>query len=245
MVEVKCIDKQRNKQGVITAYKLADKQNKVTIMSASELKSAIKSGKVKVVNLTLTKDDRLVLSRKDTATGGNSAVKPVNIPVSIKHSDGNEYLSFVLTVDSEGNVNIGKTRNCSLADKNDDLLCIQASKPLEHTAEHNAKAKTGLKRVIMITDVDRDNRDKTKFVLKKNYRGMGIYQQMSASGYYISQNWLISDNHGAELVIYSHNNVCLEELYDIIDTYVGTGKFGVKAVKLHDVLHMHPSGTYI
>lgn len=242
MVEVKCIDKQRNKQGVITAYKLADKQNKVTVMSASELKSAIKSGKVKVVNLTLTKDDRLVLSRKDTVIRGNSAVKPVNIPVTIKHSDGNEYLSFVLTVDSKGNVNVGNTQNCSLADKNDDLLCIQASKPLEHTAEHNAKAKAELKRVIMITDVARD---KIKFVLKENYRGIGIYQQMSASGYYISQNWLISDNHGAELVIHSHNNVCLEELYDIIDTYVGTGKFGVKAVRQCDVLYMHPSGTYI
>lgn len=60
MLEVKCIDKKRDKSGKIIAYKLIDKQGVAKVMSAMELKQAIKGDKLCVVNLTLTKDGRLV-----------------------------------------------------------------------------------------------------------------------------------------------------------------------------------------
>jgi hypothetical protein len=60
-IEVICIDKKRdNKTNIIVAYKLKDRRGKIATMSSKDLKAAIKAGWIKVKNLTLTSDNRLV-----------------------------------------------------------------------------------------------------------------------------------------------------------------------------------------
>ena len=78
-----------------------------------------------------------------------------------------------------------------------------------------------------------------------NNEGFGIYQEKCPTGFFVSQSWLISDNENAQLVIESYNNVCKEELLDMIDNYKESGQFGVKAVINCGSLHMHNSGKLV
>ena len=84
-----------------------------------------------------------------------------------------------------------------------------------------------------------------KFVLRDEYEGFGIYQEKCPTGYFVSQSWLISNNEGVELVIESYNNLCKEELLDIIDNYNKTHRFGVKALMHCGSLHMHNGGNLV
>ena len=83
-----------------------------------------------------------------------------------------------------------------------------------------------------------------KYVLRDEYEGFGIYQEKTPSGYFVHQSWLISNNN-VELVIESYNNLCKEEVLDIIDHYNETQRFGVKAVMHCGSLHMHNCGSLI
>jgi len=96
-----------------------------------------------------------------------------------------------------------------------------------------------MKRVINIKNVYGTN---DKYVLKDEYDGFGIYGEMTPTGYFVHQSWLISNNENAELIIESYNGVCKEELLDIIDNYNETHKFGVKALMHCGSLHMHNGG---
>lgn len=60
MIKVKAVQTFRDKNNTIIGYSLADSKGNVKKMKSKELKAAIKNGKVEVVNLTLTKDNRLV-----------------------------------------------------------------------------------------------------------------------------------------------------------------------------------------
>ena len=84
-----------------------------------------------------------------------------------------------------------------------------------------------------------------KYIFKEEYRGFGIYQEKTPSGYFVHQSWLISNNENAELVIESYNSLCKEEVLDMIDNYNETKKFGVKAVLHCGALHMHPGGRLV
>lgn len=99
-----------------------------------------------------------------------------------------------------------------------------------------------MKRIITI-----NNRygEHDKYVLRDEYEGFGIYQEKTPSGFPVHQSWLISNNKDAELVIESYNNLCKEEVLDIIDHYNETHKFGVKAVMHCGSLHMHDCGNLV
>ena len=99
-----------------------------------------------------------------------------------------------------------------------------------------------MKRVIQIKNTYGTS---NKFIFKEEYNGFGIYKEKTPSGYYVHQSWLISDNKKAELVINSYNNLCKEEVLDIIDNYNETNKFGVRAVTHCNSLCMHPCGTMV
>lgn len=99
-----------------------------------------------------------------------------------------------------------------------------------------------MKRVVYIKNSYGTN---DKYILKEEYNGFGVYQEKAPSGFFIHQSWLISNNDKAELVIQSYNNLCKEELLDIIDNYNDTNKFGVKALMYCDSLHMHHSGKLV
>lgn len=84
-----------------------------------------------------------------------------------------------------------------------------------------------------------------KYVLIDEYNGFGIYEKMTPTGYLISQNWLLSNNDDIKLIIDSYNNICKEELLDMIDNYNNTNKFNVKAVMYCGLYHMHPNGKEV
>ena len=60
MIQAKCIQKFRNNNGKIYGYRLIDINGQTQDVIPDELKIAIKNGQLDVVNLTLTKDNRLV-----------------------------------------------------------------------------------------------------------------------------------------------------------------------------------------
>ena len=99
-----------------------------------------------------------------------------------------------------------------------------------------------MKRIVYIKNVYGNN---DKYVLIDEYGGFGIYQEKAPVGLFVSQSWLISNNDNAELVIESYNNLCKEELLDIIDNYNDTKKFGVNALIHCDALHMHDGGRLV
>lgn len=94
-----------------------------------------------------------------------------------------------------------------------------------------------MKRVIKIND------GKNKYILIEEYNNFGIYQEVTPVGYFRSQSWLILKEDGVELVIDTSNNICKEEILDMIDNYNKWEKFGVKAVQYKDLLHMHKNGN--
>lgn len=99
-----------------------------------------------------------------------------------------------------------------------------------------------MKRIITIKNVYGTT---DKYVLRDEYEGFGIYQEKAPVGLFVSQSWLISNNANAELVIESYNNLCKEELLDMIDNYNANHRFGVKAVMHCGSLHMHNCGNLV
>lgn len=96
-----------------------------------------------------------------------------------------------------------------------------------------------MKRVAYIKNVYGTN---DKYVLKEEYNGFGVYQEKTPNGLFVHQSWLISNNENVELVINSFNQLCKEEVLDIIDNYNETQKFGVKALMHNGSLCMHSGG---
>ena len=86
-----------------------------------------------------------------------------------------------------------------------------------------------------------------KYVLKKEYGDFGIYGEMTPSGYFVHQSYLFTNDKIA-VVIESYNNICMDEVYDMIDSYIESGKIGHKAIHSYDTLLekntliVHPSG---
>lgn len=68
MITVKCIQKFRNKNNQITGYKLQDCTGAVKDVTPEQLKNAIRSNSVSVVNLKLTSDGKLIDSAKESIT---------------------------------------------------------------------------------------------------------------------------------------------------------------------------------
>lgn len=60
MIQAKCIQKFRDKNNNIYGYRLQDINGQIQDVQSANLKNAIASGQINVVNLTLTKDGRLV-----------------------------------------------------------------------------------------------------------------------------------------------------------------------------------------
>ena len=79
-----------------------------------------------------------------------------------------------------------------------------------------------MKRVIYVPD----SLNNKKYVLRDEYEGFGIYEEVCPSGYYVHQSWLIY-NGKIGYISQSYNNKCKEELMDTIANYNETGQFGL------------------
>ena len=60
MLKVKYTQKFRNKNNIIIGYRIMDKNENTKDVSSEYLKQAIRQGKLEVINLTLTSDNRLI-----------------------------------------------------------------------------------------------------------------------------------------------------------------------------------------
>ena len=64
ILKLKCTRRFRDKYNNIVGYNLVDSSNNTYNVSAKQLKLAIKQNKVRVTNLSLTSNDKLVLTGK-------------------------------------------------------------------------------------------------------------------------------------------------------------------------------------
>lgn len=79
MIKVKAVQTFRDKNNTIIGYSLADSKGNVKKMKSQELKRAIKAGKIEVINLTLTSDNRLVSTKSKISVNANKKKQVVNI----------------------------------------------------------------------------------------------------------------------------------------------------------------------
>ena len=89
-----------------------------------------------------------------------------------------------------------------------------------------------------------DGLNNNKYVNREEYKGWGIYEQKCPSGYFVHQEWLIS-NGDMKVVIQSFNNYCKEELLNLINNYICNKKMDVKAFKKDDFYIVHDSGNLV
>ena len=83
---------------------------------------------------------------------------------------------------------------------------------------------------------------KGKFVKIDEYEGFRIYQRMTPNGFFVSQEWAIT-NGDVTVIVESYNNKCVEELFDMIDSYKENARFGITAFHRDGRYIMHPSGS--
>ena len=76
MLKVKCIQKFRDKNNIIIGYRIIDQNGNTKDVSSESLKQAIQQGKVEVINLTLTSDNRLI-DKGITQTPTQQTQKPI------------------------------------------------------------------------------------------------------------------------------------------------------------------------
>lgn len=94
-----------------------------------------------------------------------------------------------------------------------------------------------MKRVIYIEGV----LNTEKYVLKKEYANVGIYERMTPTGYRVHQDWLLATST-LKIQIPSYNCMCYEEILDSIDNFNDSGKFGFKVIDYNDYYCVHNSG---
>ena len=82
MIYCECVYKFRDANGVIRGYTLRDTKGNTQNIVPEQLKSAIKSGKISVVNLKLASDNRLVDSGVKHLKDTNLFTKEVIMPKS-------------------------------------------------------------------------------------------------------------------------------------------------------------------
>ena len=99
-----------------------------------------------------------------------------------------------------------------------------------------------MKRVLY---VDNSYGTQDKYILSEEYGGFGIYKEVTPSGYFVHQSWLIAGKDNT-IVVPSYMTYCKEELLDCIDSYNETKKFCLTAISCKSGLYIaHPSGKPI
>ena len=83
MIQVKYIEKIRDKNNQIISYRLVDKNKNEVLVASNKLKEAIRSCQIEVVNLTLTSDNRLIDKKTDTPSKSNINVEAIIIKAKV------------------------------------------------------------------------------------------------------------------------------------------------------------------
>ena len=83
-----------------------------------------------------------------------------------------------------------------------------------------------MNRVIKFTVGTVDHLNDLKYILDREYRGFGIYNEVCPSGLLRHQSYLIANDKVA-VVCKSYNSLCVYELMDFINNYNDKKKFGL------------------
>ena len=102
------------------------------------------------------------------------------------------------------------------------------------------KQKINLPRILYWDDHLNNN----KYILKEQYNGWGIYNHKTPSGYFVHQDWLIT-NGEMKVIIQSYNDYCKEEVQNLIDNYVIDKKMDVKAFFEEGFYIIHHGGNMV
>lgn len=92
--------------------------------------------------------------------------------------------------------------------------------------------------------IDNDYGTKDRYVIRKQYEGFGVYNRMTPTGYFVHQDWLITDGT-VMLVVPSYARMCKDDLLDMIDHFNASGQFGVKALKQGGKYIAHLAGNFV
>ena len=169
MLQAKCIEKIRDKNNLITAYKLQDTQGNNTTISAQQLKQAIKANQINIVNLKLTSDNRLI----DIQLKLNEQTKQNKTSITIKreyitplNNKNNKSLSFKIKVNLSNIIKksqlLGYTTqkledNLYLLESNTQLLIATDLDKMSLPANCSSLFEKSLLRCIDFTNIDTSN----------------------------------------------------------------------------------------
>lgn len=97
-----------------------------------------------------------------------------------------------------------------------------------------------MKRVIYVNN----GFDDMKFELCEEYRGFGIYQERTPSGFLVHQSWAIAPGvDDLPILIESFNNLSKAELLDAIDSYLNGFNFGFNVFYKPYAVVVHGNGN--
>ena len=167
MTVYKLLNKNRNKNNIITSYTLIDQQGKRVDVNPIELKAAIKGKKVKVLGLTLTSDFRLV-----DGAAERPVVKPaVKKPAAFKKPDHIVESNGVIVAYNDPSIDIQMTK---------DRAVFKSVDPTKHLYEIVAQLIIDRKVLgYVILDKQKDNptgRD-LQFVLRNKIKNYDVNMQ--------------------------------------------------------------------
>ena len=131
MLQAKCIEKMRDKNNLIIAYKIQDTQGNTKTVSPEQLKQAIKANQIDIINLKLTSDNRLI----DTQLNKKLESKQTNIVLKrdyIAHlnKQNNKSLSFKAKADLSSLLKKSKLLGCITQKLEDHLYLIESNTQL-------------------------------------------------------------------------------------------------------------------
>ncbi|MBR1453926.1 MAG: hypothetical protein IJ593_04710 [Lachnospiraceae bacterium] len=125
MVDAICLEKIRNKNGTIIAYKIMSNTD-VRVVNAKEIKDAIRNNKINIINLRLTSDNRLV-------DKGNSDDTILKISDNVNFSGGTPGTGkkFLALRKRDGRTGVAKfSVSLDGCDNINEILCYELGKLL-------------------------------------------------------------------------------------------------------------------
>lgn len=112
------------------------------------------------------------------------------------------------------------------------------------TTSNTTSMENKFQRTIVLDKNTYNLMNSDKFRLIEEYKDFGIYQGVVPKGYFKSQHYLITDNK-ITVVSESYNHLDKDDMKDLIDSYLNSGKFNIKAINTNGVYFIHNTGDEI
>lgn len=128
MIQAKCTKKFRNKDNTIWAYRIIDFNGIERSIDANDLKKAISSGQINVVNLKLTTDNRLIDTKIDKLTDNEELNNSMYNKFKLTPEEGlNRFADNIMNLNNKILVKYYKQYKCKY-NKKDILQALHSNK---------------------------------------------------------------------------------------------------------------------